>query len=39
MAEGVACQEFVGALAGPLSSKQQLTPQQREKKTAQHSAQ
>ena len=37
MADGVACQEFVGALAGPLSSKQEPTPQHPETKTAQHS--
>ena len=34
MGDGVACQEFVGALADPLSSKQQPTPQT---KTARHS--
>ena len=37
MADGVSCQEFVGALAGPLSSKQEPKPQQPETKTAQHS--
>jgi hypothetical protein len=37
MADGVACQELVGALAGPLSSKQEPKPQQPETKTAQHS--
>jgi hypothetical protein len=37
MADGVACQEFVGALAGPLSSKQEPMPQHPETKTAQHS--
>ena len=37
MADGVACQEFVGALAGPLSSKQEPAPQHPETRTAQHS--
>jgi hypothetical protein len=37
MADGVACQEFVGALAGPLSSKQEPALQHPETKTAQHS--
>jgi hypothetical protein len=37
MADGVACREFVGALAGPLSSIQEPTPQHPETKTAQHS--
>src|SRR5215510_5513755 len=36
-ADGVACQEFVGALAGPLSSTQEPKPQRPETKTAQHS--
>jgi hypothetical protein len=34
MADGVACQEFVGALAGPLSSKQEPKPQHPETKAA-----
>jgi hypothetical protein len=37
MADGVACQEFVGALAGPLSSRQEPKPPHPETKTAQHS--
>jgi hypothetical protein len=37
MADGVACQEFVGAFAAPLSGKQEPKPQQPETKTAQHS--
>ena len=37
MADGVACQEFVGALAGPLSSVQEPMPRHPEAKTAQHS--
>src|SRR5262245_65022197 len=37
MADGVACQELVGAFAAPLSGKQETTPQQPETKTVQHS--
>ena len=37
MADGVACQEFVGAFAAPLSGRQKTTPQQPEPKTAQRS--
>ena len=37
MADGFACQQFVGAFAGPLSGKQEPEPQQPETKTAQHS--
>jgi hypothetical protein len=37
MADGVACQEFVGALAGPLGSNQKPNPPHPETKTAQHS--
>jgi hypothetical protein len=37
MADGVDCQEFVGALAGPLSSKQEPKPQHPETKKVQHS--
>jgi hypothetical protein len=34
MADGFACQQFVGAFAGPLSGKQEPKPQQPETKTA-----
>ena len=37
MADGVACQEFVGAFAAPSSGKQETTPLQPETKTAQRS--
>ena len=37
MADGVACQEFVGAFAAPLSGKKEPKPPQPETKTAQHS--
>ena len=37
MADGVACQEFVGALAGPLGSNQKPNPPHPETKTAHHS--
>jgi hypothetical protein len=37
MADGVACQEFVGVFAAPLSGKQETTPQQTETKTAHRS--
>jgi hypothetical protein len=37
MADGFACQQFVGAFVGPLSGKQEPEPQQPETKTAQHS--
>ena len=37
MADGVACREFLGSFAAPLSSEQETTPQPPETKTAQRS--